>query len=371
MAGIVADCKLSTRFAIATDADEAAIRRLLRDNPMHGAISLSFEREPDYSRGMNLAGGSDQTVLAYANSQVVGMGRCTQRDCWLNGAARNTGYLGELRLDATVRGRYGILRDGYSHLLAMQREAPADFYFTSIAADNGRVRRLFENETRGLPHYGFLAELDTLLITVPRNPRAVRLRVVTATPSHIPDMIHLLNSPQQQLAAVWTAERLLSLDKHDLPLSRFRLAFDGAQLVGCGALWDQRQFRQTVIRGYSRALGIARPLLNFVGRIVGTPRLPPVNSVLAHAFLSPLAMARHAENRLPEFIESFLTLASQSGIEFLTLALPSDDARLPALRKRYTTRTWRSRLYRVDWPEFTPLKIHTKGAVFLPDVALL
>ena len=33
------------RFARATPDDDAAIRRLLRDNPLSGSISLSFERD--------------------------------------------------------------------------------------------------------------------------------------------------------------------------------------------------------------------------------------------------------------------------------------------------------------------------------------
>ena len=34
-------------FSTATAADDAAIRRLLRENPMRGAIRVTFEREPE------------------------------------------------------------------------------------------------------------------------------------------------------------------------------------------------------------------------------------------------------------------------------------------------------------------------------------
>ncbi len=371
MEGIVADRELSTRFAVATETDEAAIRRLLRSNPMRGAISLSLEREPDYFDGSNLAGGNDQTIVAFANSQLVSVGRCTQRECWLNGAARNVGYLSELRLDATARGRFGILREGYKFLHALQRENRADLYFTSIAEDNERARRLFENGAHGLPQYGFLAELDTLLIAIPRRQRSAKLHVEIATPQHIPDMLRVLNSQRHQLATVWTAERLLALENHGLPLHRFLLARDGGEIIACGALWDQRQFRQTVIRGYSRALRVVRPVVNFLSHIIATPRLPPVDSALAHAFLSPLSVMSCAETILPDFIEAFFPFAARHGVEFLTLALPSTDARLPALRRRFSTRTWRSRLYRVDWPDRVPLKLEEAGTAFLPDVALL
>ncbi|HTL28974.1 MAG TPA: hypothetical protein VL282_07135, partial [Tepidisphaeraceae bacterium] len=38
---------VSARFDLATDRDEPEIRRVLRENPMDGAVRLSFEREPD------------------------------------------------------------------------------------------------------------------------------------------------------------------------------------------------------------------------------------------------------------------------------------------------------------------------------------
>ena len=370
MAGTAAPRELSTRFAVATRADDAALRRLLRENSMRGAVSVGFEREPDYFRGADLAGGMDQTIVAHDGGRLVCMGRCTERTCWVDGHETRVGYLAELRLDAAARGRFGILRGGYEFFHECQRDDPAAVYFTSIADDNERARRLLESGVRGLPTYAFLAELDTLLIAVPRRPRTVRLRVASAMPEQVPDLLRVLNAHgrRRQLAAVWTAESLAALAAHGLPLERFLLGFDGGEIVACGALWDQRGFRQTVIHGYSRALAFARPFVNLASRILGTPRLPRAGSVLAHAFLSPLACAEGAEAVLPDFIEAFFPLTARAGVEFHTLALPSTDPRLSALRRRFSTRTWRSRLYRVSWSGATAPDLR---GTFLPDVALL
>lgn len=142
-------------------------------------------------------------------------------------------------------------------------------------------------------------------------------------------------------------------------------------MIACGALWDQREFRQTRIHGYSRMLTVARPFVNLAGRIIGTPPLPRPGSVLAHAILSPLAFADGADAVLPELIETALPMAAKIGAEFLTIALPAGDSRLTALQRRFSTRTWRSRLYRVDWPERAPVELSASGAAFLPDVSLL
>ncbi|MGV3532089.1 MAG: hypothetical protein ACO1QR_06935, partial [Chthoniobacteraceae bacterium] len=136
-------------------------------------------------------------------------------------------------------------------------------------------------------------------------------------------------------------------------------------------LWDQRGFRQTVIQRYAFPLSLVRPALKLASRVFGTPRLPHPGAALPHAFLSPLAFTRGAEAMLPDFLETFFPLAAQSGIEYLTLALPADDPRLPTLRRRFSTRNWRSRLYQVAWPDLPSRPFRVHGSAFLPEVSLL
>jgi hypothetical protein len=358
-------------YTVAAPGDEARLRRLLRENPMGGAIRLTFEREPDYFAGANLAGGEDQTILVSEADRAVCLGRCTRRECWVNGRPRDVGYLAELRLDARAQGRFALLRDGYRFFEEQQRADPAAVYFTSISADNERARRLLERGVRGLPTYRFLDELTTLLIAVPRRPKAARLRVEAATPEHLAEIVGVLNATGQrrQFAAVWTVDRLCSLAAHGLPLDRFLVAMDGSKVVACGALWDQRPFRQTVIRGYAPGLAVVRPLINLAGLVFGTPRLPAPDSTLAHALLSLLALAEGSEGLLPDFVEACFPLAARLGVEFLTLGVLSKDARLGGLRRRFRTRAWPSQLYRVDFPDQPVLGLEAGGCQ--PDLALL
>src|SRR5688572_11943054 len=112
------------RFALATPADDAAIRRLLRDNPMPGPISLTLEREPEYFSGANIGGARDQVIVAFDDDRLVCMGRCSMRDSWVNGQLRRVGYLAELRLDARVHGRVDLVRDGYHFFHRLQETDP-------------------------------------------------------------------------------------------------------------------------------------------------------------------------------------------------------------------------------------------------------
>ena len=360
------------RYAVATLADEPALRRLLRDNPMRGAISLSFEREPHYFAGAHLAEADDTTIIAHEGSRLVCMGRCITRTCWLNGAPRRVSYLGELRLDVTAQGRFDILRGGYRFFHELHRRAPADFTFTSVAADNERARRLLERGIPGLPRYEFLSEFVTLLIPVSRSARLRAPRAQARCPT-ADELVAFLNThaERHQLAAVWTQEKLASLEHHGLSLDDFAfIRSDDGRLLAVAALWDQQPFRQTVIRGYSPALAYARPAMNLAARLFGTPHLPPPGTVLAHAFLSPLALALDATDRLPDLVAELSARAARGGLEFLTLGFAANDPRLALLRARYRCRSYVSRIYRVIWPhDRDPLSLDPRP--LLPEIAFL
>ncbi len=377
MAGAATNSRLigastsKARFSVATANDNAAIRRLLRENPMPGAISLSLEREPDYFRGADIGGAEDETILVSERDKLVCMGRCSLRTSWINGAPQRVGYLAELRLDASAQGRFDLLRRGYRYFQELHESDPPRCYFTSIAADNDRARRLFESGRKGLPTYEFLGEFVTLLVAVPRRAMTGKLRVEVGAPERVEEMADVLNqqAKAQQLAAVWTAASLRSLAKHGLPLDRFQLVLEGGKIIACGALWDQRAFRQTVIRSYSFSLSTARPLINLAAQLFGTPHLPSVDTTLSHAFLSPLGFEAGRESILADFVESFFPSATRLRLEFLTLGMPAQDPRLNSLRRRFSTRAYHSRLYRVSWPGGVSAPL--KQASAFPDVALL
>lgn len=357
-------------FSLATRGDDAAIRRLLRENPMRGNVSLTFEREPDYFRGANIGGAEDETVLAHNGDKLVCVGRCSTRARWIGGRAVKAGYLAELRLDECSRGQPHIIREGYQFFRELQRENPADFYFTSIASDNERALRFLERGVKGMPRYTFLADFVTLLIPVPRHPLPGGLQFEAGGPANAGEIVHLLNThgKQRSLAAAWTEEDIVSLAQWGLPLERFHCVRDGNGMIACGALWDQRSFRQIVVRDYARGISAVRPFVNFINGMRDAPRLPARGSTLAHAFLSPLAIAEGHESLLPDFVAAFFQTAALAGIEYLTLGMPAGDAMLAALQRRFSTRSYHSRLYRVSWDETSPLP---GGQHFHPEVALL
>jgi hypothetical protein len=377
MAGNIVERELSaarsgrTGFAVATAADDAGIRRLLRENPMRGGISLSLEREPDYFADAGLPGETKHTIIARRGGRIVCAGSCTIRPRFVNGNPCRVGYLGGLRLDGSVAGRFDVVRRGYEFFRAIQAGAPADFYFTSIAADNERARRLLERGLPGMPLYECIGDYVTVLLPARRRSGARSATDAAAPP--IEKLLASLNLHNRghQFAPCWSVDELRALEPLGLGREDFRVVREGGRMVAGAALWDQRVFKQTVIREYATFLAMARPALNLAARVTGAIRLPAVGQPLANAFISHIAVAPDEPETLLGLLEEFRHLAAQRGIALLTLGFAAGDPRLAALRGRFRGREYLSRLYVVRWPEWGGPAGELDGRIPAPEVALL
>jgi hypothetical protein len=358
-------------FAIATPADDAEIRGLLRENPMPGRIALTLEREPDYFADAGLPGTEKHTVIASENNRVVCAGSCAIRERFINGEPRRVGYLGGLRLDARATGRFDILRRGYEFFRELQTDAPADYYFTSIAADNAPARKFLERGLAGMPAYEFVGEFVTALLPAGRPPPSCAAPGAGTLDSG--ELLNCLNDNGRhyQFAERWTAQELAALPALGLQAENFHCVRSGGRITAAAALWDQRVFKQTVIRGYAPWLALARPAVNVAARILGTPRLPAVGSTLAHAFVSHLAVDPEESGALAALIAPLRKFAAGRGIEFLTVGFAANDSRLASLRRNFRCREYRSRIYVVRWPGLGGSAQELDGRCLGPEVALL
>ena len=356
-------------FARATAADDADLRRLLRENPMAGQISLSLEREPDFFAAF--CGAEQQTIVAREGGRLACAGWCVFRKRFVNGTPRRVGYLGGLRLDRRFAGRFDLVRRGYEFFHELQRERPAEFYFTSIAADNDRARRLLERGLPGLPRYTPLAEFVTVLLPVPTGGCR------SCTPAHVATgggewtaVVSQLagHNHREQLAPNWSAAELSSLARHGLAAADV-CSVNVAGETAFAALWDQRGFKQTIVRGYRRALRLARPLLNAAARLLGRPGLPRVGEPLAHAFVSQLSVTPENSAALRALVAELFVRAGARGVAFLTLGFDARDPRLATVRRHFRGHEYRSRLYAVGWDDLPSLRLD--DGLCAPEVALL
>lgn len=377
MAGAILERKLTgarsgcIEFDIASEADDAEIRRLLRNNPTKGSISISLEREPHYFADSELPGEVKQTIVARQSKRIVCVGSCVIRERYINGKPRRVGYLGGLRLDAAYGGRFDIVRRGYEMFRLQQAEAPADFYFTSIASDNRRARKFLERGLPGMPLYEFAGDFVTALI--PASGVTQRMSRDAATVPAVAEAVALLNehSLDGQFSLCWSAEQIAALEKLGLKKSHFLAIRGDEQSIACAALWDQRAFKQTVIRGFAGWLNFARSCINLFAGSMNYPRLPAVGETLSFAVLSHVAVARNDGNAFGDLVADLRRVAFARGIKLLSVGLAAGDPRLASLRKRIHFREYRTRIYVVRWPAIGAAASELDDRCLAPELALL
>jgi hypothetical protein len=341
------------RVVVADASDDADLRALLRCNPMGGLISLSLEREPKYFA--RRAGNEEhQAIIARDTGSWASIGMCA-RSVWpayIDGVVRPLGYIGELRIAPEYRHRYRVIREGFAALRSELHEpSRTPFYLSAIVADNRVARRLLEANLPGKPHYLRVATYCTLAL---KTRRRRRRPINFGTAEDIPQIAACLarNHARYQFALHWSEADLVNASAVGGPnADDFVLVHSGTHVTGCIALWDQRHVQQVVVRGYRRPLQQLRPILNLIGRVGGLPHLPPPGQVLRQVFLGLAAIDNDNSEVLIDLVGDALSAAARRGFDIAVIGLAETNPMLPALRRAFRCREYKSQLYLVHWDD--------------------
>jgi len=375
------DTSVAFSVAAAAPHDDEAIRTLLRASRFGHDVALSLEREPDSALAASIEGDEHEALVARHHSgRVAGIASRAVRTVYVNGAATRIAYLGQLRIDPRFRTHRGLLAAGFTYVAGRRRHDGARLHLASVVADNGAARRLLARRARGWPAFEPVDTLVSLAIPVGRwrdgrGASAVECR--RGTLDRIDDIVACLERTgrRYQFSPVWSRDDLLSPARsRDLRIEDFVLAVRDGRIVGCVACWDQRQFKQAVVRGYSARLARWRPLLNAVGLLTGTPHLPAVGSRLDFAYLSHLALDVDAEQDAAvagALVRAALADAARRGLRYVVLGLSAAHPVLTALRREFTHRAYESVLYVACWPEDRALAAALDGRPSHPELAIL
>ncbi len=348
----------SIAFELAAETDDAGLRRMLREHPIPGSISLSFEREPNYFQASSIEGPFHQTLVARekASGEIVGAANRSVRPVFFNGQVQDIGYMSQLRIES----RYGHglylargLGDGFRLYRTLHADGRAPFYLMSIVEENLPARRLLASGLPGYPQVREYTRMFTYAVYPVRRRRALPappgLRIVRAEESQSQGIVDFLNGcgRERQFSPFWTARSLFAAN---LAPRDFTLAMDGERIAGCMACWDQTDFKQTVLRGYSGALARWRRLLNAFAGIGGWPHLPEAGTPLRHVYASHIAVAGQDVAVFAALLRGLYADVREQGYSYFVVGLAEADPFRRALAP-YRPLTYISRIYLVAWPE--------------------
>lgn len=365
------------QFELARASDEPALRRLLRETPMGSDFRLTLEREPCVDWANSIEGDTTEILVARAAGcqPPVGMAARTVLTSFVNGVPTRVGYLGQLRIRPEYR-RPRVLQRGYAALRDLLSDSGVSLNVSTIVSDNSAARRVLEAGLSGLPKYRYVGDMLSLTyVTRPaRNSRRKGPTVEPAQPRDMAEIAALLarNGRRFQFAPQWAPADLVSSSRaRGLRPEDFLVVRRASGLIGCLACWDQRGFKQVVVRGYSRRVGLVRPLWNALAPVARWPELPPVGASFQVIFLSHVAVDDDDTEAFSALLDAGLDCAHRRGVGQAVLGLAARHPLAAFARARHRPRVYRSRAYLVYWPEGEAAAQQVDGRPLHLEVAIL
>jgi hypothetical protein len=339
---------------------------------------VSLEREPNAFYAAGISGDQYQMMLAFGGEprEVIASGGRFELETYINGAAQRIGYFGELRAQGGLKARRKLLLGSYRMMRQFHEAGDVSFYLTTIIEDNHPARRLLEAGLGDMPAYRPLETMVTFTIPTRLGARRRRpsLRIARGNERPLASIATKLaeNGARYQFHPVWSQEILRSAKRcRGLAPENFLLCPDGDEVRSCLALWDQRTFKQTVIRGYSPTLGRVRPLLNIVAPLIGRPRLPSPGAKLESAFLSHVAINEDDEESLIGLVAAGCEQAMRKDIDYVMISFASRNPLANVMRKRFTSHEYVSVIYVVYWEDGAGAVSMLDDRIPHPEVAIL
>ena len=360
-------------FALAEEAEDDALRTLLRQIAMPGNITLAFLREPSFFLAEQAGSIMSQVIVCKdrQKGQIVGMGSRSIRQVYIDGKPTPVGYLSMLRGLPEARGNIALAR-GYKYLHTLHADGAVPYYFTTILDDNTDAKVLLTSGRAGLPTYRPVARLITYLIPLTRNRmgKGTRNAVSRGDQRQLADAVTFLQewNSQHLFAPVYTLEDMLG-QSNLLPCfswENFYVYREHGKVMGTLGVWDLQPFKQTVVTAYSRKMQFIRPFYNLFASIKGIPRLPRAGANIHILYAVGLSGNKHVFASLLNQVGADW---SGKGYDYLSVGI-CEGSELSSVASRYATQAISSTVYIVYWQDTSVLLPETSIPVHL-EIATL
>jgi hypothetical protein len=345
---------MNFQIDLAGPNDDAAIRRLLATNAIPGRITLTYEREPNYFAGCQTIGRSCQVLVARADDQIAGVACRATRPMFVNGRVTRIGYLGQLRVAERFRGRW-LVSQGFRFLKRLHDEDPVSAYLLSVIEENDEAFGvLIERRRQGFPVFREVGHLFTLALRLRQTKiEKPELRNITkAVRDDLPEIIAFLQrqGAARQFYPFYREEDFCGPETRGFSREDFFIARRNGEIVGVTGLWDQSDFKQTVVRGYAGWLRMARPAYNFTAGLSAHPPLPGVGEKVSSAYASFVCAADDSPEVFRPLLARVYEEAAKRGFSYLMVGF---DERDPLLRvaQSYSHIAYPSRIFIASWDD--------------------
>jgi len=355
-----------TRHAQATDSNE--LIALIAATPQAGAITINFERTPDFFMATKVVTQiPDVWVLIERESaRVAAMFSIGQRDVYVNGERQNVRYGNDLR----IHPKFQSGRTLFNLLKCYRNAMGSDWMQTVILSDNEASLNSIGSGRSITPSYYDFGEMIThmLYLTTPRPSQDSKFNIRTADHNDIELMQVFFDQQAQtkQFYPHYDFTKLLNGDEYyrGLVISNYYLMFEGNKLVAMAGIWDQSSFKQTRFVAYSKLMSVARLLNNAYSKLFGGMVLPKAGDKLNYVSLHSLLIINDDEKLFSRLLQYIYNDCLALNYQALVCGLPSLDTRQRIL-EQYRSKVLHSKHFIASYHDDPRGKFDTSYPLYL------
>lgn len=333
-----------TRPAQAADSD--ALIELIAATPQSGAVTINFERTPDFFMATKVATQTpDVWVAVERDSQrVAAIFSIGHRDVYVNGERQGVRYGNDLRIHPDFKSG----RTLFNLLKCYRKVMGSDWMQTVILSDNEASLNSIGSGRSITPTYYDFGEMTThmLYLTRPRPSKRHKFNIRKATHNDIELMQHFFErqAKTKQFYPHYDFIKILNGDEYyrGLSISNYYLMFEDNKLVAMAGIWDQSSFKQTRFVAYSKLMSVARLFNNIYSRLFGGLVLPKAGDKLSYVSLHCLLVVNDDEKLFSRLLAYIYNDCLKQRYQALVCGLPANDSRQRIL-EQYRSKVLRSK----------------------------
>jgi N-acetylglutamate synthase-like GNAT family acetyltransferase len=299
----------------ATQSDNDEIIEFIKTVPMKaGAVSLRYERSPDYFAQIRLQSDSSFVLVVVEKGKIAGVTAISVKNIYLNGSTVKTACISDLRvrpgLPEEIREQWrNIYFDLVNHFRSIKELHQCKFMHAIVLSENERILRTFRDPDLPIRHekmddfstYNLLGRLPLpFRLNDPKMAASMNLNVRRASDRDLPALRkHLQRENQDRVMGHHFsdgdgdefAKRMTQWQ--GFKVSSFFIAENSeGEIVGCVFPWNSSKTKRLVVESLPRGISIVGQLMSLVGK----PRLA-TGRELKVLYLTHLEIASHYSDR--------------------------------------------------------------------------
>lgn len=353
-------------FELANPEDGRELLEIIEETTFSGKISLLYTRRPDAFLSLKSEGEEVDIVICrdLLKKKIAGFGACAIRNLFVNGKKEKVGYLFGLRARKEYRGIYPLLHKGYEFLHNHHKDKNIKLYITTILEDNIYAQKLLERNRKFMPVYKPIGFYEVYAIKKVINTKISSiLSFERVKREDLPMIIEFLNKEGKnyQFFPVLEESDLLGKKIPGLTYKNFYFIHCKKEIYGAGAIWNQINYKQYIIKGYGGIMKLLYPF-SFLFPLFGYPALPHIGKKLNFFTLSFWLI----KDNNPEIMSHFIYNISRisQGFSFFLVGVHERNPIKYVIEKNPHIK-YRSKVYLVYWNDENPVTLNEKMIPYL------